>query len=149
VTPDLLVPGRLGRDILYGWNDNDSAGLQLLLAPGKMLMGIHGLGKRRAFKESMDVGQPGDRGGFHGPLPERGNIQAQALTDAALRLFYFAVYLVNSQVDKTPRYLGQEDLEGELFIQLHPVLLGFQQTTRIDLDLPLDFFGQQGLRVYR
>ena len=58
-----------------------------------------------------------DTGSFHRPLPERGKIQPQAFTDTALRIFYFAVYLVGRQVDKTPRYLSQERLEPELFLQ--------------------------------
>ena len=97
-----------------------------------MLMGIHGFGKRRASKGSIYVSHSEDAGSFHGPLPERGKIQPQAFTDTALGIYYFAVYLVGSQVDKTPRDLSQEHLEPELFLQFQPVLPALQG---IDKDL--------------
>ncbi|GEM_PF-5154447 len=50
-------------------------------------------------------------------LPKAGAVKIEEFADAALGGFNAAVYTVGRQADKIPRYLSQEFLEPELFLQ--------------------------------
>jgi hypothetical protein len=50
-------------------------------------------------------------------LPKCGPVNIEELADASLRIFDFVVDLVNGQIDKTCRQVGEQRLKLESFLQ--------------------------------